>query len=964
MIQNNHGHNLSKGNIIKIFYHGLCEITQEVLNAAAGGIFLYKTPNQAYQLLEDKVLLKLDLAKNQKTKSSLKKTVAFADDGSSNSDTDKIIARMDAMTLKMDAQYKELQSYAKKTKPDLDNDDIPMSCEEEVKFMQTFQTFMDLKTQLETVAKNLQASIQNLETKFDRLADKQSGRHSGSLPSNTQPTPKGYNFKAYQPPQARNEHVNAVFTRSAGLPNYEKFLKELIRNKHKIEQIYVAFLSDGSSTMIQNKVPPKLRDPGSFLIPCNFNKTFSCNALADLGASITLMPNSLYVKLSLKTLKPTKMNVRLTDRSFQYPIGIAENMLIEVGKFTFPADFVILEMEEDSKVPLILGRPFLHTGDAVIRVKQKQLNLGVGTERMIFNIDSTMKYSYSNEDTCFSIDVIDEILEEDFDAVLDDIYCMRTRASSNLVGESSTNPTTLNPKRRNHTMADQRTMAELLRVPTEGYAEEIVVPPILAEHFELKHSLINMMTSDQFFGLEKDNHHDHIRCDGNSSSSSEIAKLTHAVNQQTSVVTTAMTAILKQFQAIPPSAFVKSIEEICVTCGGAHPYYQCLAVVDNTFLEFQDNIQGYVSAATVNYNQGNSGYRPLGVANQIRPPGFAQPNVKNNQNRFSQPQVELKVITTRSGIILDGPFVPIPPPFINPEEDERVEETLTDLKLALLSNKEKLLELANTPLNENCSAVILKKLPEKLRDPREFIIPCGFSELKCKALADLGASINLMPLSVCKKLGLPELMSTCMTLELANRAICTPAEITRDVFVSIEKFTFPTDFVIVDYESNPRVPFILVDALPSTDNKDKVFNSGILIQENLSEVTVQATPDKNVKKIAISHASLILKDFNPPLSDHELPFHKEGPRSETLLSFSSKNEEKVFKPGILTSKGVYISLLSEYLIGALKLSKSLKFLKARWRFFLALLERTSVFRCSVSSISIPHEQINSGVRSS
>nr|GFB89546.1 hypothetical protein [Tanacetum cinerariifolium] len=158
--------------------------------------------------------------------------------------------------------------------------------------------------------------------------------------------------------------------------------------------------------------------------------------------------------------------------------------------------------------------------------------------------------------------------------------------------------------------------------------------------------------------------------------------------------------------------------------------------------------------------------------------------------------------------------------------------------------------------------------------------------------------------------------------------------------------------------------FFEVDALPSTDNKDKVFNSGILIQENLSEVTVQATPDKNVKKIAISHASLILKDFNPPLSDHELPFHKEGPRSETLLSFSSKNEEKVFKPGILTSKGVYISLLSEYLIGALKLSKSLKFLKARWRFFLALLERTSVFRCSVSSISIPHEQINSGVRSS
>nr|GEZ07544.1 retrovirus-related Pol polyprotein from transposon TNT 1-94 [Tanacetum cinerariifolium] len=105
--------------------------------------------------------------------------------------------------------------------------------------------------------------------------------------------------------------------------------------------------------------------------------------------------------------------------------------------------------------------------------------------------------------------------------------------------------------------------------------------------------------------------------------------------------------------------------------------------------------------------------------------------------------------------------------------------------------------------------VILKKLPEKLGDPGKFLIPCGFSEIKCKALADLGASINLMPLSVWKKLGLPDLIPTQMTLELANRAICTPDEIARDVFVPVGKFTFPADFVVVDYESNPRVPLIL-----------------------------------------------------------------------------------------------------------------------------------------------------------
>nr|GEX31361.1 reverse transcriptase domain-containing protein [Tanacetum cinerariifolium] len=105
--------------------------------------------------------------------------------------------------------------------------------------------------------------------------------------------------------------------------------------------------------------------------------------------------------------------------------------------------------------------------------------------------------------------------------------------------------------------------------------------------------------------------------------------------------------------------------------------------------------------------------------------------------------------------------------------------------------------------------VILKKLPEKLGDSGKFLILCGFSDLKCKALADLGVSIKLMPLYVWKKLGLPEFISTRMTLELANRAICTPAGIARDVFVSVGKFTFPADFVIVKYESDPTVPLIL-----------------------------------------------------------------------------------------------------------------------------------------------------------
>nr|GEU46069.1 reverse transcriptase domain-containing protein [Tanacetum cinerariifolium] len=283
---------------------------------------------------------------------------------------------------------------------------------------------------------------------------------------------------------------------------------------------------------------------------------------------------------------------------------------------------------------------------------------------------------------------------------------MRTRSSSNLPVKSSPNPTTSNPKRHNRrrskqpfileeslvdTIADQRTMAELLRAPTEGYAEEIVVPLLLAEKFKLKHGLINMMTLDH---------------DANSSSS-EIAKLTHSVNQQTSVVTTAMTAILKQFQATPPPAFVKSIEEIYLICSGAHPYYQCLAAGGNTFSELRDNIQGYVAAAAEDEC----------VEETLTDQDLVEYNIK-----VPPPLLHINITLAEALILI-------------PKYHKMLK--------ALLSNKEKLLELANTPLNKNCSAVILKKLPEKLRDPGKFLILCGFRELKCKSLADL-ESINMI----------------------------------------------------------------------------------------------------------------------------------------------------------------------------------------------------------------------------
>ncbi|GJX39350.1 reverse transcriptase domain-containing protein [Tanacetum coccineum] len=142
----------------------------------------------------------------------------------------------------------------------------------------------------------------------------------------------------------------------AGMPNYRKFLKDLVSNKSKMEQISDAFLNEECSTIVQNKLPPKLGDPGSFLIACTVAGSVEYLTLDDLGASINLMPYSLYALLSENTLKPIRMSIRLANHTYQYPMGIAENMLIQVGKFIFPADFFILQIEEDDKVPLILGR--------------------------------------------------------------------------------------------------------------------------------------------------------------------------------------------------------------------------------------------------------------------------------------------------------------------------------------------------------------------------------------------------------------------------------------------------------------------------------------------------------------------------------------------------------------------------------------------------------------------------------
>ncbi|XP_031119039.1 uncharacterized protein LOC116022454 [Ipomoea triloba] len=208
----------------------------------------------------------------------------------------------------------------------------------------------------------------------------------------------------------RQLHVDMPFIDALGeMPRYAKFLKDLLSNKKKLAETATVVLGEECSAILHKNVPRKLKDPGSFTIPCNIGGTTFNRALADLGASINLMPFALYRQLKLGTLKPTRMSIQLADRSTKYPRGIVEDVLVRVDKFIFPVDFVILDMDPDVEIPLILGRPFLETARALIDVGEGKLVIHVGDESASFDVTKIMKYP-SDSDECFFVDYVhDEI---------------------------------------------------------------------------------------------------------------------------------------------------------------------------------------------------------------------------------------------------------------------------------------------------------------------------------------------------------------------------------------------------------------------------------------------------------------------------------------------------------------------------------------------------------------------------
>ena len=187
------------------------------------------------------------------------------------------------------------------------------------------------------------------------------------------------------------------------MPLYAKFLKEILSKKRKTAEKGIVNLTATYSAIIQQKLPAKMKDPGSFTIPCSIGKYEFKKALCDSGASINLMSLSVVQRLSLGELTPAAITLQMTDRSMAQPEGILEDVLVKVGKFIFLVDFVIMQMEEDTQVPLLLGRPFLATGVALIDVQKGELTLRVGDEAVHFNINRILEHPTVETDSYMAV---------------------------------------------------------------------------------------------------------------------------------------------------------------------------------------------------------------------------------------------------------------------------------------------------------------------------------------------------------------------------------------------------------------------------------------------------------------------------------------------------------------------------------------------------------------------------------
>nr|GEU56673.1 reverse transcriptase domain-containing protein [Tanacetum cinerariifolium] len=430
-------------------------------------------------------------------------------------------------------------------------------------------------------------------------------------------------------------------------------------------------------------------------------------------------------------------------------------------------------------------------------------------------------------------------------------------------------------------MADNRTMAQMLQAPIEGYEDAIVVPPINANNFELKQNLINLVQSNQFTVTDSRVSTNAPLPYSSPSNPFELQQITASLEDKLDIRMNRFEKSLNDMKAfITPAAPIKAVEEVCVTCGANHSYNHCPMTRDfqKSFEKKQDDFQNMMMSFMQNLYNNKASSSSFLLSNTIPnlsgisydgppiPPPIVEKEPETTKDtelssieNIHPPSVQVnekdKELIEKPSVVVPKTKTNLPYPSRLTKEKLREKDYILASKFMeifrdlhfelsfadalvhmpkfvlifkkLLNNKYKLIELTKTPLNENCSAVVLKKLPEKL-----------------------GASINLMSLSIWKKFRLPTLNDTKMVLELADRIISKPTGVAENVFVKVGKFYFPADFVVLYFIADPRVPVILRRPFLSTAHAlIDVYKGEIILRHDEQSLTLKCgdTPSISYK---------------------------------------------------------------------------------------------------------------------
>ncbi|GJZ24422.1 reverse transcriptase domain-containing protein [Tanacetum coccineum] len=407
-------HNMLLVTQIDTFYNGLTLRHRDTINAAAGGTFMQKTPEECYDLIEN-----MTAHHNHWDTSATRDETSRTISSTTTTESPEVVRQLEMINKNFLDMMREIQSV-KSANTKCETCGGPHSFTECPAVGGYTQEAAYATTEPDVAPKpNPKPSIPYHSRLNDqKLREKANNQMLKFL-------------QIFQRLHFDISFVDALLH----MPKFSSTFKSLLSNKEKLFELANTLLNENCSAVLLKKLPGKLGDPSKFLIPCNFPKLDECLALADLGASINLMPLSVWKKLSLLELTPTRMTLELANRSVAYPVGVAEDVFVKVEKFHFPTDFVVVDYDVDPRVPLILGRPFLRTARALIDVHGEKLTLRVNDEAITFKVRHTLRYSHNYYDESVNrIDVIDVTCEEYAQEVL-----------GFLDSSTSGNPTPSNP---------------------------------------------------------------------------------------------------------------------------------------------------------------------------------------------------------------------------------------------------------------------------------------------------------------------------------------------------------------------------------------------------------------------------------------------------------------------------------------------------------------------------------------